>query len=115
MVLLCVCVSLCVRVCVCVRRFMGSYCTVAYALNLLPYLGVTRQAFVYHYMPGLYYATLLTAVTVELLVPERYRNAVVTTIVAAVVVTYVYMTPWVYGFPTSFEAHARRRWIKSWD
>ena len=39
-----------------------SFCLVAYMWNLLPYLGVTRQAFIYHYMPGLHYASLLSAV-----------------------------------------------------
>lgn len=93
----------------------GSFCLVAYMCNLLPYLGVTRQAFIYHYMPGLHYASLLSAVVVELVVPDRFRGKVVGVVVAASVLFFIYLSPWVYGTPTSFKAHANRRWISTWD
>ncbi len=97
------------------RSYCCSFCFVAYLCNLLPYLAVTRQAFIYHYMPGLHYASLLTALVIDMLVPVRWQRSVVLALLLPVVVTFVYLLPWIFGFPTSFEAHSRRRWIKTWD
>lgn len=46
---------------------IGSYLLIEYSLNLLPYVLVQRSAFIYHYMPGLMYAMLLTALAVDVL------------------------------------------------
>ena len=42
-----------------------GFCVAAYTLNLLPYLGVKRSAFIYHYMPALMYAEILAALTMD--------------------------------------------------
>lgn len=38
---------------------MGWYCFLCYLLSLLPYAGVARAAFVYHYMPACYYGEIM--------------------------------------------------------
>jgi dolichyl-phosphate-mannose--protein O-mannosyl transferase len=92
-----------------------SFCFVAYCCNLLPYLGVTRQAFIYHYMPALHYASLMAAVVVEMVVPARLRGPVVAVVVAAAVLNFLWMAPWIYGWPISHDAHAARRLLSTWD
>ncbi len=47
--------------------------------------------------------------------PDRFRGKVVGVVVAASVLFFIYLSPWVYGTPTSFKAHANRRWISTWD
>jgi dolichyl-phosphate-mannose--protein O-mannosyl transferase len=42
-----------------------SFAFVAWIFNLLPYVAVARSSFIYHYMPGLLYAQLLTALWID--------------------------------------------------
>ncbi|MDR3740418.1 MAG: hypothetical protein P4L40_15500 [Terracidiphilus sp.] len=58
----CVCVCVCVRACECACATgsrVGWLCLVFYLLSLLPFAGVTRVAFLYHYMPSLLFAEVL--------------------------------------------------------
>jgi dolichyl-phosphate-mannose--protein O-mannosyl transferase len=51
-----------------------TFCVAAYFLNLLPYLGVKRSAFIYHYMPALMYAEILAALTMDRLFGAFHVN-----------------------------------------
>ena len=99
------------------HKFAGqaAFCLLGYFLNLLPYLGVARSTFVYHYMPALAFAQILTARVFETLTPVRYRGVVFRLALLAVVATFVYFSPWIYAFPLQPEAHVRRRWLPRWD
>ena len=49
-----------------VRAFqLCSFAFVAWVCNLAPYILVHRSSFIYHYMPGLLYAELLTALWLD--------------------------------------------------
>lgn len=76
-----------------------GYCLIVYMLNLLPYILVSRSAFIYHYMPALMYAEVLTALLLEQLVGKALMPAA-TKVVAFIVVTgWLYYAPWVYALP----------------
>lgn len=92
----------------CIFLFWG------WLINLLPYILVDRSAFVYHYLPGLIYAQLLSGVVVDQL-PMVLRLPSTVIILVAVVATFVYYAPWVYCFPLSSAEHAARRWLPKWD
>jgi dolichyl-phosphate-mannose--protein O-mannosyl transferase len=98
-------------VCLCT----GRYCFAGYALNLLPYLGVTRQAFVYHYMPALYYGSILVGVLMDMLLPRSLKSGVAAAVIAASAAAFLLLAPWVYALPITHSAHASRRWISTWD
>lgn len=91
-----------------------AYCVTCYWLNLLPYVAVARSAFCYHYMPGLLYAELLTAMWVDR-ITRPYHNLLVNVCLLAVVLGFVYWSPWVYAFEMKPEAHAARRWLAGWN
>jgi len=55
---------------------LSSILVATWVANLLPYIPVKRSAFLYHYLPGLYYAEILLAVVVNAL-PARLRRATV--------------------------------------
>lgn len=94
----------------------GWYCFLGYVFNLLPYLGVTRQAFVYHYMPALYYAAFVTGAVLQLSVPTWALDKVVFPVfIALTVAAFLYWCPWVYALGIPNEAHTNRRWFSSWD
>ena len=92
----------------CVFLFWG------WLINLLPYILVDRSAFVYHYLPGLIYAQLLTGVLVDQL-PRLPRAILVVSILVASIATFVHYAPWVYCFPISSADHQARRWLPKWD
>jgi dolichyl-phosphate-mannose--protein O-mannosyl transferase len=92
----------------------GSFCVVAYCLNLIPYLGVARSTFIYHYMPALIYGELLLARVVEHLAGSRTPQAA-RLVLLIVGLVWLHYTPWIYGFPLTNDAHQRRRWNPRWD
>lgn len=92
----------------CVFLFWG------WLINLLPYILVDRSAFVYHYLPGLIYAQLLTGVVVDQL-PMSLRIITTVIILIATIATFAYYIPWIYCFPITSEEHAARRWLPRWD
>lgn len=92
----------------CVFLFWG------WLINLLPYILVDRSAFVYHYLPGLIYAQLLTGVIVDQL-PRPLRIITMLIILSAAIATFIYYAPWIYCFPITSEEHAARRWLPKWD
>lgn len=83
-------------------------------INLLPYILVDRSAFVYHYLPGLLYAQLLTGVLMDLL-PRKLSVLCMMLLMSAVIATYMYYVPWTYCFPITSAQHAERRWLPRWD
>jgi dolichyl-phosphate-mannose--protein O-mannosyl transferase len=87
----------------------------AWLFNLLPYLAVTRQAFVYHYMPGLFYAQLLITRWLEAVLPPKSHIHVFRLLAVAVSAVYVFYMPWIYSLPLHPEGHEARRWLKTWD
>jgi dolichyl-phosphate-mannose--protein O-mannosyl transferase len=100
-----------------VRAFFaqGTFCLLGYCLNLLPYLGVARSTFIYHYMPALLYGQLLAARTLEHVVGRKWTPTAVKLVVGIVALVWAYYTPWVYGFALTNDGHARRRWNPMWD
>lgn len=92
----------------------GVFLFWGWLINLLPYILVDRSAFVYHYLPGLLYAQLLTGVLVDQL-PRRLSILVMAVFLCAVFCCYLYYVPWIYCFPITSEQHASRRWLRRWD
>lgn len=91
----------------------GTFLLFGWLCNLLPYLLVTRAAFVYHYLPGLFYGELLSGLLVDLL-PKKARVFVVTILVTLMVMALLYWSPWIYSFPLTQKGHERRRWLPRW-
>ena len=83
-------------------------------VNLLPYILVDRSAFVYHYLPGLLYAQLLSGVLVSQL-PKSLSALVTLLVCAAVIGAFTYHAPWIYAYPISSDQHQARRWMPRWN
>ena len=83
-------------------------------INLLPYILVDRSAFVYHYLPGLLYAQLLSGVLVDQL-PRRASLLAMAVFLAVTIGTFFYYVPWTYCYPITSAEHAARRWLRRWD
>lgn len=92
-----------------------TFCLIVYALNLLPYVAVKRSTFIYHYMPAMMAAQIMSGLIVDRLTPSYMKPGVVKILLVVVIGCYLYYAPWVYGLPLTNEAHARRRWLPRWD
>lgn len=82
--------------------------------NLVPYMLVDRAAFMYHYLPGMFYGQLLCGLAVDGL-PRRGREIAVGMSVTLMAAALLYWAPWVYGLPLTDAQHARRRWLSRWN
>lgn len=92
----------------------GMYLLAGWVCNLAPYLLVRRAAFLYHYMPALFYGQLLSGVIVDFL-PPRARKPVVALLCAALAAAFVYWSPWIYGFYITDRQHKARQWMRRWN
>jgi len=108
------------------KRFamIGSYLLFGYAVNLLPYLFITRTCFMYHYHPSLYFGILLDA----LLVDRVFRNyksqssavkkkkLILSALLLGVcLLSYLYFMPYSFGIPMTMEDFERKKWLSTWE
>ena len=94
-------------------RSTGTFLLSGWLCNLLPYILVDRAAFIYHYMPGLFYGQLLTGVMFDFF-PPRARLVLVVIVIFAMMSAFVYWSPWIYGIALENDAHVKRRWLPRW-
>jgi amino acid transporter len=97
-----------------------------YLLNLVPYMGISRSKFVYHYIPALMVAVLLTALAVEWLWARagagrahaafRLAAPAITAATYGVVIAgFVYWgIPFGYGVRLPWEGVQARKWNPKW-
>jgi dolichyl-phosphate-mannose-protein mannosyltransferase len=92
------------------------YIATSYIANLLPWLSISRCAFLYHYMPAYLFASLALAWMVEswFKSPWLSLKIVAGTIVLASLVGFFFWLPFYLGLPLSPEAWQLRIWMQSW-
>lgn len=93
--------------------YTGIFLLSGWVANLAPYVLVDRPAFLYHYIPSLMYAQLLSAQLVDML-PVAPRRVVVAMAVAAMAAALVFWAPWIYALPLTKEQHLRRQLGSQW-
>jgi dolichyl-phosphate-mannose-protein mannosyltransferase len=92
-----------------------TFCLLVYGINLMPYLGVKRSTFIYHYMPALIYGQIITGRIIDAMVPKKYLATATKAYLLLVLVGWVFMAPWVYALPITGDAHDRRRLMPRWN
>ncbi|MBD2003090.1 MULTISPECIES: dolichyl-phosphate-mannose--protein mannosyltransferase [Cyanophyceae] len=87
-----------------------------YVANLLPWVKVTRCAFLYHYMGAAIFAFLAIAWIVDSYLQSYnlWLRAVGVTIIFAILLAFVYWMPLYLGLPLSPESFGSRMWFRSW-
>lgn len=68
----------------------------AYFANLLPFIGVKRVAFLYHYLPAVMFAILLLSIYIEKL--WQKDRTIFIALMIATIVTFAVLTPLSYGW-----------------
>lgn len=83
--------------------------------NLMPYIGIKRCTFLYHVLPALQMACILTAIALEQL-PARYfvRHCVCAIIVISMAAAFYRWRPWVYGLHRTPTEIDQLRLLPTW-
>ncbi len=86
----------------------------AYLLNILPFMEIKRVMFLYHYMIAMIFAVLMLVYVVEKIYNERRARIILTGLVLASFVSFLYFSPLAYGLPLSPEKYEKRVLLPSW-
>ncbi|BBD59977.1 family 39 glycosyl transferase [Nostoc sp. HK-01] len=99
-----------------VDTWIALYLVVNYATNLVPWMGVSRCAFIYHYMTAVVFAFLAIAWFVDQCLRSYYRplQAIGVTISLMILVAFVYWLPIYLGLPITSADYKLRMWFNSW-
>jgi dolichyl-phosphate-mannose-protein mannosyltransferase len=82
-----------------------------YLANMLPFIGVSRIMFLYHYLPALIFAILAIGLLLDRV--ERKR-AIGTVLLAASTCGFIYFAPLTYGIPVPKAEINRMFWFDGW-
>lgn len=96
----------------------AGFLFLAYAMHFLPFALMSRQLFLHHYLPALYFAVLLLALLFDLLTAglrPRFRLGAAAAVTMVVLLTYLKFSPLVYASPWTGDSCERARWLKTWD
>ncbi len=83
----------------------------AWLMNIVPFIGISRVMFLYHYFTALIWAILMLAYLVDHIHPTR---KVVMGISLAALALFVFFAPLSYGLPLSEPSYSSRVWFSSW-
>ena len=83
----------------------------AWLMNMLPFMGINRVMFLYHYFTALIWAILMLAYAADQ--SGKVREAFFT-IAALAFALFLFFAPLSYGLPLSTAAYNARAWFASW-
>ena len=83
-----------------------------YALNLLPFIGIPRVMFLYHYFPSYIFAILALALLIDRQKDKKQIFAIMFLISAAL---FIYFAPLSYGLAVSPSYFKGLIWLPTWQ
>jgi dolichyl-phosphate-mannose-protein mannosyltransferase len=84
---------------------------VGWASNLLPFVGITRVMFLYHYFTALIWAILMLMWLVN---RDKHRIRITLAIALLTLMAFIYFAPLSYGIPLSNQHYEQRVWFSHW-
>jgi dolichyl-phosphate-mannose-protein mannosyltransferase len=91
---------------------------VGWSLHYLPFFLMSRQLFLHHYFPALYYAILLLCSVFDLVtytLRPRIRLQIAALLAIIAVWSFVHFSPLAYGTPWTKSQCNSSKWLKTWD
>ncbi|MBE9197295.1 phospholipid carrier-dependent glycosyltransferase, partial [Synechocystis sp. LEGE 06083] len=97
-------------------RGVTLYIVVNYAANLLPWLGISRCTFFYHYLTAYGFSILALALILATLLdsPQRSHRIIAWTVLTLVAIAFWYWSPVFLGMPLTPKGFALRMLFPSW-
>lgn len=84
---------------------------VGYWMSFLPFCGVPRTMFLYHYIIPLMFGCCCLGAAIDLWLPKFWRGYVATFVIAAAIAGYIIWSPFVYG---TLNERSGRIWNRAW-
>jgi dolichyl-phosphate-mannose-protein mannosyltransferase len=84
----------------------------SFILNILPFFGIKRAMFLYHYMTALVFAIIALVYLLDQM--ENKKKAFATLLIACLA-AFIFFAPLTYGLPLSKGAYHARVWLHSWQ
>jgi dolichyl-phosphate-mannose-protein mannosyltransferase len=84
----------------------------AWFMNILPFIGISRVMFLYHYFIALIWAILMLAYLVD---QSRHAKKIVLALSVASLALFIFFAPLSYGLPLSDAAYHARVWFVNWQ
>ena len=81
-----------------------------YFLNLLPFIGISRVMFLYHYLTSLIFAILILVYLIE---KQKNSKKIFIGLTVVSVLAFIYFAPLSYGLPLAPKAYESRVWLPS--
>ena len=89
-----------------------------WAVHYFPFFLMSRQLFLHHYLPALYFAVLLLCSVFDLLTSAlrpRVRLYIAAALLALALWSFAYFAPLAYAGPWTRQQCEKARWLKTWD
>ncbi|MGI0492881.1 dolichyl-phosphate-mannose--protein mannosyltransferase [Alkalinema pantanalense CENA528] len=98
------------------RFWILLYLVVNYAANLLPWMKISRCAFIYHYMGALVFALIALALWVDLALqnPQPRLPKIAKGVISLSIVGFIWWMPIYSGLPLSQQDYRLRMWFDLW-
>jgi dolichyl-phosphate-mannose-protein mannosyltransferase len=90
-----------------IRILLGGY-----LLNLLPFIGIKRVMFSYHYLTALIFAILILVYLIE---KQEHAKKIFIGLSIVSVVAFIYFAPLTYGLPLTNNAYRQHTWLPTWQ
>ncbi|MEH1929443.1 dolichyl-phosphate-mannose--protein mannosyltransferase [Nostoc sp.] len=99
-----------------VDTWIALYLVINYVANLLPWVEVTRCAFIYHYMCAVVFVFLAIAWFVDQCLRSYYQQlrALGVSITFIILAAFIFWMPIYLGLPLSPNGYKLRMWFNSW-
>lgn len=89
-----------------------------WALHYLPFYLMSRQLFLHHYFPALWYSILLSCGAFDLITSSlrpRVRLYSAAAILLLAIATFAHFSPLSYGLEWTKSKCESSKWVKTWD
>ena len=90
--------------------FVEGFLLLGFFLSLLPFIGIKRVMFLYHYFPSLIFAFL----TLAYLTDKSPKKGLFAFLVTISVIGFLYFSPFTYGLPLSPAMQNYLFWFSNW-
>lgn len=102
------------------QTYLGKFLPViglllfAYLLNWLPFAGIARVMFLYHYLFAFIFSAMILSILTAEVLPQRHRRTAVIALATLSVAGFVFFAPITYGWPLSPSGLQEHVWLPGW-
>ena len=98
------------------RDRKAGFLLIAYLAQYVPWMGVGRITFIYHYLPAILFTMLMMGYVMHLICEKipRYGARIVSGYMLIVVFVFFMFFPVISGYPVKEEWGLSLRWLKDW-